>query len=428
MRSALSLSALCALGWIACSTTAERDGGKSARPDLVKDAGGRANSASPGVLDESGLRESELRRQVEFLASDAMNGREEGTKESAAARAFLIEELTASGVKPAVDGSFEQRISTGDGTNVLGFIEGTSDTLKQRVVVLSAHYDHLGSCGGAICNGANDNAAGVSMVLGVARALASQPPARSVLVALWDSEEPPTFLKAAMGSQFYVDHPVFPLESTDAAVVLDLVGADGWPGFTGRFVLGAETSPELSALLRTTPVPADLNLLPAGLHLAEKSARRQQPWSDYDAFRNKKRPVLFFTNGQNRQYHTPADEVSALNLPLMALEASYLHTLTRAVADAPETLSFDAEGKDYPRDVASLKTLLEAALATGGLVESLGLSAATRSALEADRAAIAALSAATSLQSPDVQTLRSAAQRMLCLMGGSYDEAVCRSL
>ena len=125
------------------------------------------------------------------------------------------------------------------GDNVLGYIEGTDPKLKDELVVVTAHYDHLGKRGDDIYNGADDNGSGTTTVLEVAEALVEAKkqgvgPRRSVLVMLVTGEE-----KGLLGSQYYAEHPIFPIENTIANVNVDMVG---------------------SCLLYTSPSPRDATL------------------------------------------------------------------------------------------------------------------------------------------------------------------------
>lgn len=398
-------------------------------------AGGSTPLESPGDRYQSSafLAESNLSQIVTYLASDELDGRDEGTPGGQLARTYLIEQMQSCGIQPAVGSSFEQPITTGTGTNVLGIVPGSDPALEARTVVVSAHYDHLGNCEGQICNGANDNAAGVAIALAVGCAMAEDPPPRSVLVALWDAEEPPTFLTAAMGSQFYADSPVIGLDQTDAVIALDLVGADLWPGYGGHFVLGAELSPQVAYAVDAAHEPEGLLAYRGGLHLAEEQplGLGRQPWSDYDAFRNKNLPILFLSNGQNKQYHTSADELDGLNLPKMELEARYLVAIVGNLAHGKTTPVFDAAGSDYPKDAAAMKEALAAALAAGGLLDVLGLTAKSRTKLEGDLTDVTAiadkLAAGGQLTEPEIRRLRDATQRIMCHAGSSYPEAICNA-
>ncbi len=104
--------------------------------------------------------------------------------------------------------------------NVIGLLEGSDPKLKEEVIIIGAHLDHLGYCY-EMMPGANDNASGVAVVLGVAEALSQSPikPRRSVMFLLFGAEE-----QAVAGSQFYLEHPSVPLEKTVAFINLDGVG------------------------------------------------------------------------------------------------------------------------------------------------------------------------------------------------------------
>jgi hypothetical protein len=381
--------------------------------------------------DLSYVSEESLEATTAYLASDELAGRNDGTEGSAAARAWLIEQMQACGIAEGTSSGYEQPITTGDGVNILGIVWGTDASLDGEPLVLSAHYDHLGMVGGQMHKGAYDNAAGVASVLGVGCALAKAPPKRPLLIAFWDAEEPPTFLTSAMGSQYFADNPVFPLEDLAGVIVLDLVGAELWPGFMGHTMLGAELSPEIAAAVDATAVPDGLMALRAGLHLVEQTPFGQQPWSDYHAFRQRQVPVLFLSDGQNKRYHTPEDTMEGIRTDKLALESRMYVDMVTAIADGPKP-TFVASGFDAERDVLGMTALLEAALADGGLVDTLGLSAQSRASLEADLGRVSnarsELETSGSLSSTSIGGLRGAAQRIMCLAGSDYTEAMCSAL
>ena len=163
------------------------------------------------------------RYDIARLAGDDTAGRDNGTAGSALARQYLTEQLRAIS-------SDVRTQAIGGGTNVVAVIPGTD--LANKYVVVGAHYDHLGSScqfkssGDQICNGATDNAAGVASVLAIGRAIAAQPtkPRRSVVLALWDSEE-----DGLLGSRYYADHPLVPLADTVAYVNFDIQGSNVSP-------------------------------------------------------------------------------------------------------------------------------------------------------------------------------------------------------
>jgi hypothetical protein len=114
-----------------------------------------------------------------------------------------------------------RHFSDGTGYNVVGQIEGSDPALKDEIIILGGHLDHLGRCY-EIMPGANDNASAVAVILGVAEALTRSPvkPRRSILFNCFGAEE-----QGVAGSKYYVDHPLFPLEKTVCLINMDGVGA-----------------------------------------------------------------------------------------------------------------------------------------------------------------------------------------------------------
>jgi Zn-dependent M28 family amino/carboxypeptidase len=106
------------------------------------------------------------------------------------------------------------------GKNVLGIIEGSDPKLKDEYFVVGAHYDHLGRWEDYIYNGADDNGSGSVGVLNIAKAIAASPikPKRSIVIALWTGEE-----KGLLGSRYYAQNPVFPIEKTVGYLNYDMI-------------------------------------------------------------------------------------------------------------------------------------------------------------------------------------------------------------
>ena len=403
-----ALALLAALGSIAACPTPDDD------DDDKKDAGDRPEEHLDLAVPE------ELARA---LSTDDMNGRDEDSAGGLAARALLVGKLQACGVEPYLSDSFEQPITTGAGANLLGAIEGTKS--PERIVLLSAHYDHIGAVCGGVCNGALDNAAAVGAVVATACAIAAAPLDKTVVIALWDAEEPPTFLTDAMGSQFFVDEATTEvLGSIDTAIALDLIGGELWPGYGSHFILGADETDALSRALDTVELPAGLPVLRGGLHLIEElPGGGRQPWSDYDAFRNADVPTLFLSDGQNKQYHEADDDADALDFEKLARETLLLTRIVEAIANSTETFTYDGGGADLARDRQTLLTLLDDALAPGGMVDALGLTPTSDGRLQGVRDAVNAESATA----PDASVLEGAALYVMCLAGSYYSEAQCNT-
>jgi acetylornithine deacetylase/succinyl-diaminopimelate desuccinylase-like protein len=142
---------------------------------------------------------ADLKRRCSVLASDSLEGREAGARGGKAAAAYLQTELKTLPVKPGGDrGGWTQEFGS-DWRNVLAVLPGADLARKSEVIVIGAHYDHVGygnannSRGpfGLIHNGADDNSSGVSVLLEVADSLSAldPPPARTVVFAFWDAEE-----------------------------------------------------------------------------------------------------------------------------------------------------------------------------------------------------------------------------------------------
>src|SRR4051794_4348329 len=136
-----------------------------------------------------------MRALIERLCSPECAGRRSGTKEGNAARAIVVQALRDAGLDP-----YEQRVDGCGGANVLAKVRGEVD----RYVLVGAHFDHLGKIGDDIYWGADDNAAGVAVLVEVARAIANERDGGGVIVAAFDGEEPPHFLSDAMGSREFV--------------------------------------------------------------------------------------------------------------------------------------------------------------------------------------------------------------------------------
>ena len=334
--------------------------------------------------------EERLADVVELLCSDEYQPRNTGARGAVGAASYLSAELMSLGLEPAGDQSFTQEIPLVNGANVLGAIGGTSD----RWIVLGAHYD---ACGWEN-PGADDNAAGVAVVLEVARHLRSMPLEHSVLIALFDAEEPPNFLTPEMGSQWFVDHPTIPLDRIDTMVCLDLIGHALGPSVLpdsirdSVFVLGAEKGSDTPRLFDSLPdvagiVPrrVDNYIVPA--------------MSDYHAFMNESIPFLFYTCGRTEHYHELTDTPDRLDYPKMAGLVDHLTLLMAALARRTDQPTYLPDGVDDAATVRTVSDMTEALRHFAGevsrvdsVVASLKLSLTDKGSLtEHDRQTIAYL-------------------------------------
>ncbi|MCP9235632.1 M28 family peptidase [Lewinella sp. JB7] len=207
------------------------------------------------------------------------------------------------------------------GENVLGFLEGTDSVLKREILVVSAHYDHIGRRGDAIFNGADDNGSGTSTVLEIAEAFVQakregKGPRRSVLF-LWVSGEE----KGLLGSEYYATHPVFPLEQTIADINVDMVGRVD-PKHAGNpyyiYVIGSDRlSSEMHRINET--VNRDFTQLELDYtYNAEDDPNRYYYRSDHYNFARNGIPSIFFFNGSHADYHRDTDTIEKINFEKMA--------------------------------------------------------------------------------------------------------------
>ena len=216
------------------------------------------------------------------------------------------------------------------GYNVLGYIEGTDK--KDEVVVVSAHYDHVGKKGEEVYNGADDNASGTTTVLEIAEALVTsqkmgQGPRRSILCLLVTGEE-----KGLLGSQYYASDPLFPLEQTVADVNIDMVGRWGAEYLDQEdpyiYVIGSD---RLSQDLHD--INEDANKKYSQLLLDYKYNSADDPnrfyfRSDHYNFAKHGIPSIFFFNGVHDDYHRLTDTVEKIDLSLMEKRARHIfHTV-----------------------------------------------------------------------------------------------------
>jgi Zn-dependent M28 family amino/carboxypeptidase len=178
-----------------------------------------------------------VRAEMEFLSSDALQGRGSGTHDELIAAVYIASELRDIGIAPMGDrGEYIQNVSGEfsffrqgkkhwETRNVIGTIPGRDPQLKDQVILLTAHLDHIGMGTGAsgdnIYNGADDDASGCVAVLQLARALAEddEAPKRTVIFAFFGSEE-----TGGQGNQYFLAHPPVPLDHIVANLEFEMIG------------------------------------------------------------------------------------------------------------------------------------------------------------------------------------------------------------
>ncbi len=234
--------------------------------------------------------------------------------------------------------------------NVLGFLEGTDK--KDEIVVITAHYDHVGISEGAegdkINNGADDDGSGTVGVLSLAKAFAQakkdgKGPRRSILFMTVTGEE-----KGLLGSEYYSEHPVFPLDKTVVDLNIDMIGRrdpahkDSAPYV---YVIGSDKlSSELHTLSEATN-KANVNLVFDYLYNAEDHPDRIYYRSDHWNFARKNVPIIFYFDGIHEDYHAPSDEVGKIEFDLLAKRAQNVFYTAWEIANRENRLVVDKAKK-----------------------------------------------------------------------------------
>ena len=221
-------------------------------------------------------------------------------------------------LKSSLEYVMDKNVDILKGRNVVGYIEGTDK--KDELIVISAHYDHLGKRGEDVYNGADDNGSGTSTVLEIAEAFAQSKkdgngPRRSVLCLLVTGEE-----KGLLGSQYYAENPMFPIENTVANVNIDMVG---------RVDEKHQDNPEYIYVIGSDRLSSDLHKINEEMNQKytqvtldykyndEADPNRYYFRSDHYNFARKGIPAIFFFNGTHEDYHRISDTVEKINFDKM---------------------------------------------------------------------------------------------------------------
>ncbi len=240
----------------------------------------------------------------------------------------------------------QKSVTTLTGNNVLAYIEGTDPKKKDELIVITAHYDHLGRRADAIYNGADDNGSGTSTNIEVAEAFAEAKkqgigPKRSVLVMLVTGEE-----KGLLGSEYYVNNPIFPLENTVANINVDMVGRvdekyEDNPNYI--YVIGSDRlSTELHAINEEANEKYT-NLVLDYTYNAEDDPNRYYYRSDHYNFAERGIPAIFYFNGTHEDYHRTTDTVEKINFEKMSQIGQLVFYTAWELANREKRIIVDVE-------------------------------------------------------------------------------------
>jgi hypothetical protein len=289
----------------------------------------------PPVSHDSGVARDEMAAHIAFLSQPALKGRKPGSSGSRLARDYIEARFKAYGLVPwAKTTGYE--LSFGFGRNVVGVLPGADTNLAREVVLLSAHYDHLGKEHGKLHPGAADNASGVAALLETARQLSRlEPrPKRSVAFIAFDCEE-----KMLLGSFAFTCREDVREARIAAVVNVDMLGRDFMDVVRDTvFVTGTEEYPGLREQVGRFGTTAGMRVLPIGTDLVG-------PRGDHASFESLGVPCLFFSCGMFRDYHQPTDTADKLNYDAIDRSAKVILQTVRELADT-----------EFPRRAAGTDT------------------------------------------------------------------------
>lgn len=275
------------------------------------------------------IKADDLKEHLFLLSSDILEGRKTGEKRQKMAVNYFTayyehHNLLAPGKYPGYIQNIPQEYfegkSSGPSQNVLAYIKGSE--FPNEVIVISAHYDHLGMKGEEVYNGADDNASGSSAIMELAQSfqLAKKQgngPKRSILFLHFTGEELGLF-----GSKFYVEHPAFSLDSTVVDLNIDMVGRVDKKHLDNKEYIYLIGSDRLSKDLHN--LSQEVNKTYTQLKLDYTYNNEEDPnsyytRSDHYNFAKNNIPVIFYFNGTHADYHRTTDTADKIDFELLAL-------------------------------------------------------------------------------------------------------------
>jgi len=302
----------------------------------------------------NGISAAELKDNLYVIAADDMEGRDTGSAGQKRAGSYIIEQYKKNGIgfPPSMDSYYQKVPSEAmkkygetlpDSENIMAYIEGTEK--PNELIVISAHYDHVGTKNGVVYNGADDDGSGTVAVMEIAEAFQEAKkkgygPKRSVLFLHVTGEEHGLF-----GSEYYSEHPVFPLENTVADLNIDMIGRDDAEnrGKQYVYVIGSEM---LSSELKKINVAANDKTVKLELNYKyddPKDPQRLYYRSDHYNFAKHNIPVAFFFDGIHEDYHKPTDKPDKIDYQLLQKRAQLVFATAWELANRPDRIVVDGK-------------------------------------------------------------------------------------
>ncbi|MCW8981036.1 MAG: M28 family metallopeptidase [Altibacter sp.] len=295
----------------------------------------------------------ELKTHLYIFAGDAMEGRMTGAKGQKLAAEYLRNFYMDAGIASPIEENnyyqiipasyFERMKEPKASENVVAFIKGSEK--PEEVIVLSAHYDHVGTDkNGVVYNGADDDGSGTVALLEIAEAFQQavkdgNGPKRSILFLHVAGEE-----IGLWGSKYYTDNPIFPLENTVTNLNIDMIGRidpDKKDNPNYIYIIGSNMlSEELHELA------FEVNEAYGDLELDEKYNSQDDPnrfyyRSDHYNFAKNNIPVIFYFNGVHEDYHRPTDTPDKIEYPLMTKRTRLIFQTAWEIANREDRITAD---------------------------------------------------------------------------------------
>ena len=304
------------------------------------------------------ISQENLKTMLTVIASDAMEGRETGSEGQKKAGRYLIEQYKNNGISfPKGAKDYYQPISAAylnakykeslsDSENIWAFIEGSEK--PNEIVVVSAHYDHVGVKNGEIYNGADDDGSGTVALVEIAKAFKKAKdeghgPKRSILILHVTGEE-----HGLHGSRYYSENPLFPLANTVSDVNIDMIGRhDEFHTDSSNYIylIGSDY---LSSDLHN--ICESVNQQYTQLSLDYKYNDRKDPnrfyyRSDHYNFAKNGIPSVFLFSGTHEDYHKPGDDVDKIEFDALAKRTKLAFAIAWEIANRDKRLIVDKDGK-----------------------------------------------------------------------------------
>lgn len=300
---------------------------------------------------------SDLKTHLTIVASDEMQGRETGSEGQKKAGQYLIDQYKVNTVPfpngatdyyQKVPASFLKAVSNQnlpDSENIWAYIEGSEK--PNELIVISAHYDHIGIENGEIFNGADDDGSGTVALLEIAQAFSiakkqGNGPKRSILFLHVTGEE-----HGLLGSRYYTENPLFPLANTITNINIDMIGRhDVFHNDSSNYVylIGSDyLSTDLYKICENAN-KNDVNLFLDYKYNDKTDPNRFYYRSDHYNFAKNKIPSVFLFTGVHADYHKATDEVDKIEFDALTKRTQLAFSIAWDLANRDNRPVVDKSG------------------------------------------------------------------------------------